>query len=175
MIIDEKGVKLTDAVDVVDDDVEVAEEKEEAKVEMDLLDLLLNADTSKFKVKEKQVEIPRLSEALGSKFVITLSMLPVAVHERIMESMNDVKLDEDGNVLYENNTEEGKITILVEACHTSDGRQLFKNTSLMKKFNVRSNKALIRAMLTPGEIQKLYQRYRELSGYIKTSVEDIKN
>lgn len=177
MIINEDGVRLNDEVESNIEEESIAEntEAKEEKPEMDLLDLLLNSDTSKFKVKERKVEIPRLSEALGTKFVITLKMLPVATHERIMEKMNSVKFDEDGIPSLEDNTEEGKISILVEACHASDGRQIFKNTSLMRKFNVRSNKALIRAMLTPGEISKLYQRYRELTGYVKTSVEDIKN
>lgn len=177
MIINDEKMILSRADEEMNINNVIEEETSDIEVKKnpDILDMLLNSDPKKLNLKTKKVEIPRLSEALGTPFIITLKMLPVSLYEKITDGMGNIVFDEDGNPIFEDNSEEVKLKILIESCYVDGDKQLFKQSSLMRQFNVRSDKALVRVLLNPGEINKLYLRYRELAGFSKSSVEEVKN
>lgn len=143
--------------------------------ELSTLDMLLNADLSKFKVPSKKIEISRLSEVLGRPFIIELRMLNATMTEKIEKKYFSLSFDEDGNPDIDADSENQIVETLVEACYTEDGKQLFKNANLRRKFNCQSNNDLCKKILLQGERKKLYDRYKNMCGFIKTSINDIKN
>lgn len=161
--------EIKDVAGVVDAD------EEEVKTAPDVIDLLLSTDYSKFKLPRIKVKIPRLSELTGSDFIIELRMLNNTITKNIEKLANSLEMDEDGNPDINIDTDIEIVKTLIEATYTLDGQQLFKNGALRKHFNVKSNDDLVRKMLLPGERKKIYDRYKKMAGYIKTSVEDIKN
>ena len=76
--------------------VEVVETEKKAAV--NVLDLLLGADADKIKLPTSQVEITRLSEALGDPFILTCQALTPEKYEEVQDmalsvSGKDVDLD----------------------------------------------------------------------------------
>lgn len=153
----------------------IEDKRQDDKPKADVLDLLLAKDLSEFKTESAQVEIARLSEILGEKFIIELRVLPPSVSEAIDESSFSFGYDEDGGLDLDIRHEEQKVKTLIEATYTLDGKQLFKQHDLRRKFGVRTNEDLVKKLLLSGEVDKLYKRYQKLAGYVKTSVVDIKN
>lgn len=150
-------------------------EADEKKPKADVLDLLLAKDLSEFKTESTRVEISRLSDILGEKFIVELRVLPPAVGEAIDKDSFKFDYDEDGGLDLDIRYEEQKVKTLIEATYTLDGKQLFKQQSLRRKFGVRTNDDLVKKLLLSGEVDKLYKKYQKLAGYVKTSVVDIKN
>lgn len=171
----EYNVPVTDVDDIKPTIDEGIEGEKVEKPKADVLDLLLAKDLGEFKVESTQVEISRLSELLGEKFIIELRVLPPAVSESIEESTFSYGYDEDGKLDLDIRTDEQRVKTLIEATYTLDGKQLFKQQSLRRKFGVRTNEDLVKKLLLSGEVDKLYKRYQTLAGYVKTSVVDVKN
>lgn len=158
---------------VINEEVEIIDNDDE-KETPNLLDLLLSADLKKFKVKSQNVEIPRLSEATGSPFVVELKQIPLNLEEDIEDRYNKINYNSDGEVEVDFKTMESRKTLLVECTYVGD-KQLFKQSTIMKKFNAKTPNHLVEKLLTKGEISKLYNIYREVVGFNKDSVKEIKN
>ena len=111
------------------------------------LELLLRADVVSVKANmpTARYEISRLSEAAGAPVVFTLRALP---YGRVQE--------------LKRLTEEADIQILLAGCVEPD----LKAAALQEKF---------KAMLLPGEIADLAIAVEKLSGYRRTTIEEVKN
>lgn len=138
------------------------------------IDLLLATDSKDLKIKPKEVEVARLSEVMGKPFVVELRALPLNLEIDIDERTNKIKYDSDGELDMDIRAMEQKKLILVESVH-SDGKPLFKQSELIKKFNAKTPAILVEKIFNKGEINKLYDEYRELTGFKKDSVKQIKN
>lgn len=147
---------------------------DETKGAPNVLDLLLSTDLGKFKVKTQKVEIPRLSEATGNPFIVELRQVPINLEQDIEDRYNKVSYTDDGDVELDSQPLEVKKMLLVECVYVED-KQLFKQSSIMKKFNAKTPSHLVEKLLTKGEITKLYNTYREVVGFNKNSIKEIKN
>lgn len=99
-------------------------------------------------------EISRLSEAAGAPVVFTLRALP---YGRVQE--------------LKRLTEEADIQILLAGCAEPD----LKAAALQEKFQGVTPAETIKAMLLPGEIADLSIAVEKLSGYRRTTIEEVKN
>ena len=120
------------------------------------LELLLGADVTSVKVNlpTARYEVPRLSEEAGAPVVFTLRALP---YGRVQE--------------LKRLTEEADIQILLAGCVDPD----LKAAALQEKFQGVTPAETIKAMLLPGEIADLSIVVEKLSGYRRTTIEEVKN
>lgn len=120
------------------------------------LELLLGADITSVKANlpTARYEVPRLSEEAGAPVVFTLRALP---YGRVQE--------------LKRLTEEADIQILLAGCVDPD----LKATALQEKFQGVTPAETIKAMLLPGEIADLSIAVEKLSGYRRTTIEEVKN
>ena len=81
-------LKVVDDVKEIENVEEVDTLEEERKTDASVLDLLLAADISKFKVKSQKVEIPRLSNATGQPFILELRQVPINLEQDIEDRYN---------------------------------------------------------------------------------------
>lgn len=131
---------------------------------MNTLDLLLKLDESKIKKPTKQVEIRRLSEALGEKVVFTCQAVTANKMAEIQEMVLDVKTQQI-------DVQEMQIMTVLAGVKEPN----LKNKELMEKFNAPTPKELLQKLLLSGEITNLYNVISELSGYGPDSVAEVKN
>jgi hypothetical protein len=129
-----------------------------------VLELLLQSDPAKIRKPTKEVEIKRLSEAVGQKVVFTCQAIDISAVEYIQE--NAVK---DDNVSMSNT----HIFTVIEGVKEPS----LKNKDLLKKYNAATPKDLLAKgdFLLPGEVQNLYYVINQLSGYNDGAVEEVKN
>ena len=120
------------------------------------LELLLRADVVSVKANmpTARYEISRLSEAAGAPVVFTLRALP---YGRVQE--------------LKRLTEEADIQILLAGCVEPD----LKAAALQEKFQGVTPAETVKAMLLPGEIADLAIAVEKLSGYRRTTLEEVKN
>ena len=109
--------------------VEVVETEKKAAV--NVLDLLLGADADKIKLPTSQVEITRLSEALGDPFILTCQALTPEKYEEVQDmalsvSGKDVDLDVSQLQLF----------TVMEGVVDAEGKPLFKSKELRDKYKV---------------------------------------
>lgn len=131
---------------------------------MNTLDLLLKLDESKIKKPTKQVEIRRLSEALGEKVIFTCQAVTANKMAEIQEMVLDVKTQQI-------DVQEMQIMTVLAGVKEPD----LKDKKLLEKFNAPTPKELLQKLLLSGEITNLYNVISELSGYGPNSVAEIKN
>lgn len=131
---------------------------------MNTLDLLLKLDESKIKKPTKQVEIRRLSEALGEKVIFTCQAVTANKMAEIQEMVLDVKTQQI-------DVQEMQIMTVLAGVKEPD----LKDKKLLEKFNAPTPKELLQKLLLSGEITNLYNVISELSGYGPNSVTEIKN
>lgn len=136
-----------------------------------IIDLLLAAEDSKFERPFKEVEIKRLTEVLGQKFIVRCEAVSVAKYEEIQEQT--MKFDDDGKP--DLNINDMQVFTIMEGVIDGEGKRLFSNKELQKKFGAPTPKELVRKLLLSGEISKIYSTISDLSGFKKGSVEEIKN
>ena len=119
------------------------------------LELLLRADVVSVKANmpTARYEISRLSEAAGAPVVFTRA-LP---YGRVQE--------------LKRLTEEADIQILLAGCVEPD----LKAAALQEKFQGVTPAETVKAMLLPGEIADLAIAVEKLSGYRRTTIEEVKN
>ena len=114
---------------------------------------LLELDRDKFKVKNKEYKIKRLSEICGRDIVLTLK--PVS-----FDRLSELKeMHEDFDEL--------KLMIAADGIATD-------LNPLKPKFKAENKAELIKAMFTPGEIEDIYIAISKMSGYSGVTIEEIK-
>lgn len=127
---------------------------------MSVLDLLLETDQKKLEIKfSKEFEVKRLSEKIGSPFIVTCSPLTNEQLAYLAE-------------ISKNNTEI-KVNTVLECCKI-DGKKI-ASKELLEKFKVATPNDLVEKLFLPGEIYKLYETVNSMSGYGEGVIEEIKN
>lgn len=130
------------------------------------LDLLLGVDIGKFEKPTREIEIKRLSQALGAKVVFVVQGLDPDQMEKVNENAvtmtgKDVDL----------NMNEMQLFAVLEGVKEPN----LKDKALREKFGAPTPKELVKKLLLAGEITKIYQVISELSGFADDSVEELKN
>lgn len=148
--------------------VEVMETEKKAAV--NVLDLLLGADADKIKLPTSQVEITRLSEALGDPFILTCQALTPEKYEEVQDmalsvSGKDVDLDVSQLQLF----------TVMEGVVDAEGKPLFKSKELRDKYKVPTPKEVVKKVLLSGEIVAVYTVIAKLTGFDDTAVKQVKN
>ena len=148
--------------------VEVVETEKKAAV--NVLDLLLGADADKIKLPTSQVEITRLSEALGDPFILTCQALTPEQYEEVQDmalsvSGKDVDLDVSQLQLF----------TVMEGVVDAEGKPLFKSKELRDKYKVPTPKEVVKKVLLSGEIVAVYTVIAKLTGFDDTAVKQVKN
>ena len=127
---------------------------------MSVLNLLLETDPQQLELKfSKKFEVKRLSEIIGSPFVVTCS--PITNEQ--LSHLSEIS---------KNNTDL-KINTVLECCKI-DGKKI-ASKELMEKLKAITPKDLIEKLLLPGEIYELYSTVNSMSGYGEGVIEEIKN
>ena len=150
------------------EEVEVVETEKKAAV--NVLDLLLGADADKIKLPTSQVEITRLSEALGDPFILTCQALTPEKYEEVQDmalsvSGKDVDLDVSQLQLF----------TVMEGVVDAEGKPLFKSKELRDKYKVPTPKEVVKKVLLSGEIVAVYTVIAKLTGFDDTAVKQVKN
>ena len=129
--------------------------KEEA-VSPSTLDLLLgkNIPIVSKALPTAQYKIHRLSEEAGAPVVFTLRALP---YGRVQELRRL--------------TEEADVQILLAGCVDPD----LKAPALQEKFKGVTPAETVKALLLPGEIADLSAAVERLTGYRRTTIDEVKN
>jgi len=151
----------------------------EGKNVINIVDLLLGADLGKIKNPYEDVEITRLSETLGAPFTVRCNALSQDKHEELQDLSVDVvgkEVDLDINKLQILTVIEGvDIVIPGKDGAPVSGGSLFKNNDIKSKFKAATPKDLVKIMLLPGEIAKLYETISRISGFSDDAVKKVKN
>ncbi|WP_251447064.1 phage tail assembly chaperone [Vermiculatibacterium agrestimuris] len=131
------------------------EKPEEAKPT--LLELLLRPELPNVlkDLPTARFEIKRLSALTGSPVVFTLRGLP---YGKVTSIQNGSGVDMN-------------VHILLAGCVEPD----WKSPELQKRFGGATPAETVKAALLPGEIEDLARAVERLSGYRKTTIEEIKN
>lgn len=117
------------------------------------MDLLLRMDPPKSETAE--IKISRLSKAAGGDVLFELRGLG---YSRVAE----LKELNDG--------QEVAVQAILAGVTSPD----LKNAALLEKYKAVTPAELIKVMLTPGEIEDIYRRIQKLSGYLYSTIEDVK-
>lgn len=117
------------------------------------MDLLLRMDPPKSETAE--IKISRLSKAAGGDVLFELRGLG---YSRVAE----LKELNDG--------QEVAVQAILAGVTSPD----LKNAVLLEKYKAVTPAELIKVMLTPGEIEDIYRRIQKLSGYLYSTIEDVK-
>ena len=120
------------------------------------LDLLLGGKVANVakNLPTARYEIPRLSGAAGAPVIFTLRALPYGRVQDIGRLEQDAQLQ-----------------ILLAGCADPD----LKDARLQAKFGGVTPAETLKAMLLPGEIADLSAAVERLSGYRRTTIEEVKN
>lgn len=129
---------------------------------MNTVEMLLKLDAKKIELPKKEVEVKRLSDLVGSPFILKLQGLDSKTQDEVREmgiKENDIDY------------KEVKLgTILAGVKEPS-----LRDESLRKHFGAVTPYDLIQKLFTPGESDALYEEISKLSGYGDNAVEEIKN
>lgn len=128
------------------------------------LDLLLGLDPAKIKRPQKEVEITRLSELLGQPCIFTCKALTADEMDEIQEMVLEIKTQEV-------DVPEMQLMTILKGVADPD----LKNEALLKHYDVPTPKELVRKLLLPGEVTKVYTAISDLSGYGEGAVKEVKN
>ena len=116
---------------------------------MNKIDLLLKIDKTKLVRPSKDVEINRLSEALGEPFIVTCQALTADEQEEIQEN---VSINTDG----------------------VKDPDLY-NRKVIEYFGAATAYDAVKKIFLPGEITSIYNTITKISGFSKDAVKEIKN
>lgn len=171
------AVKKNAEVNTENENVEVTETVEKEAV--NVLDLLLGSDLGTIKQPYKDVEITRLSEALGAPFVVRCEALTPDTYEDVQENAITIKgkdVDLDMNTLQMLTVIEGvKATAVDENGNRVAAGLLLKNKDLLSRFKAPTPKELCRKLFLSGEVANMYNAITKLSGFSETAVKELKN
>lgn len=120
-----------------------------------MIQKLLEVDVKKFDRPTRTVEITRLSKILGEPFKVVLKLLPVSLAEEIEN--DNTKINADGSV----DMKISKIvdSTLMNCVYDEDGKHLFRDKDLQRKFDAKTPVDLINKLLLPSEKTALYSEY----------------
>lgn len=134
---------------------------------MNLIDALLKVDKKSFKGETRKVEVPRLSKLMDKDFIVTIRSLTPSEENEISEQTfgfgrkNKVEMD---------SAKEKKLTILAGVVDFD-----FKDKKLHEHLGVRNSFEAIDKLLFPGEQDDLSEQIKEISGYGKNAVVEMKD
>lgn len=132
---------------------------------MNKIDLLLKIDKTKLVRPSKDVEINRLSEALGEPFIVTCQALTADEQEEIQEN---VSINTDGEINTDKNMQ-------IEAVlHGVKDPDLY-NRKVIEYFGAATAYDAVKKIFLPGEITSIYNTITKISGFSKDAVKEIKN
>lgn len=117
------------------------------------MDLLLSMEPPKPETAD--IKISRLSKAAGGDVIFELRGLGYSRVAEIKE-LNDAQ--------------EAAVQAILAGTVSPD----LKNIALLEKYHATTPSDLVKAMLTPGEVEDIYRKIQRLSGYLTTTIEDIK-
>lgn len=137
---------------------------------MNTVERLLKIDKGEVKSPEKTI-VMKLGKLGGQEFEFKLVTVDPEFVSELQENLITVDRKNKPKI---GNTFELKVLVIVEGCP-----DVFKNSQLLKHFEVPNGKELVKKLLLPGEIDELKAQIDELSGYDAESIEkekeDIKN
>ena len=131
-----------------------------------ILDRLLQSDSTKINNLPKgEIEIPRLSEAVGVPFILQLQAVPTHKVKDIQEmNTRQVKVGKDkrGVMQYRQETDAYKtmLNLIVAACVDPD----FKDSRLREKFKTEDPTRIVEELFLIGEINDIADKVNELCG-----------
>ncbi len=127
-----------------------------------VMDILLTMDESRLEASTRDIEIKRLSEETGEKVVFTCHSLSMDKYIQIKENAtNGDEID----------TLELQIFAIIEGVKNPN----FKSDELIGRFKAATPKELVKKLLRPGEINRIFEIISELSGFGGDTVQEIKN
>jgi len=128
------------------------------------MDLLLKLDKTKLVRPTVDVEIKRLSEALGETFTVTVQSITGDEFSEIQESLT---ANTDGEINIEKNIQ---AKYVVKGVRDPD----FSSMKVIEKFDaINATEAVVNCFL-PGEITGLFNIINKLSGFNKDAVKELK-
>lgn len=135
---------------------------------MNAIDMLLAADAGKISAQQtEEVEIPRLSRAMGQPFYVTVK----SVAPERMDEINDTAIKMTSRGRYKG-IDIGKLKLLT-LCDGIVSPDL-RNKELLEKFGAETPKELIAKLFRAGEITKIYEKIQNISGF-EEETDEIKN
>lgn len=123
-----------------------------------LMNLIMAADSSKFKRPKKEFKLKRLSEMTGNEAFIELRGIGFDRLEEMRETAQDGTL---------------RLLIAAEGICNID----LNDTALREHIGVDTKlpkTEVLKKLFTPGEIDDIYLEISKLSGYTKNTLEEIK-
>lgn len=153
----------------------MAKKKEDAytgemKEAVNVLDLLLGAESGKIALPTKDVEITRLTEFFGAPFIVTCKALTPDEYEEVQDMALDINgkdVDLDIKML--------QMLAVIAGVMDHTGKPLLKNKELMAKFKASTPKELCNTLFISGEIANLYEVISNLTGFGDKAVKEVKN
>ncbi len=124
---------------------------------MNVLDMLLNIDSSKMNKPTKEMEITRLSEMAGQKVIFKIKGIDMAEYAQLAEQAKE--------------TADIRLFTVLEGVIEPN----LKSSELCAKYNAVTPKDVLIKLLLPGEINSIYEGISELIGFNKDAVVEVKN
>lgn len=149
--------------------IEVARKDEN----INLIDLLLDKEREDFLDKKEEIEISSLSNMLGHKFIVEMRRLSLSTEAELENYNYKIHMGEKGKMELNEQLKRKKLLTIVYSVHYN-GQPLFKNGALIDKFGAGTPEDLVLILLTPDEIDSLYEEYDNLINNIPNE-EEIKN
>ena len=127
---------------------------------MSIFDKMMETDFQKLAEKEQaKMEIKRLSRKLGEPFVVTCA----PISEKSIAYVGEMA----------NSFEEQKTYTILECCRVEGKR--FNDKAFLEWTGAMTEAEVVKKLFLPGEIQKIYSKVSDLSGYGKDAVAELKN
>lgn len=123
---------------------------------MNVLDLLLKTETSVFNLPKEEIKIKRLSKLLNEDIIFEVSAVSLDRLEELRESTSG--------------KENFHSLVVIEGVKSPN----LKSKDLQDKFGTHTSIETIKKMLLAGEIEDLYLKIAQLSGYGAQTYEEIK-
>lgn len=120
--------------------------------------MILKADIKKFELPVAEIRIKRLSDMLGADAILKIKALSFDRLEEIRESSS--------------NSSNARVQIVLAASDFN-----FGDEALKEKFNLPAKtpkSEVMKRILTAGEIEEIYLKVSQLSGYNRETIEEIK-
>jgi len=133
-----------------------------------MMDLLLAADVNELKRPSVEKEIKRLSDLMGTPFILELEALTADEFSDIQKS--SIKMGKKAQV-EDIDTDTVQVVSIIKATKNID----FAEKSLRDKFNAHSSKMVVQKLFLPGEIAQVYNAIADISGFGDEAVRDVKN